>query len=61
MNRVLEYGQKLLNKPDPEDVIFQLGHEFWIGFFAAMADDVSRQGMSVISSTVNTRRYPYPL
>jgi len=47
------------NAPDADDHIFQLGHEFWLRFFETMIDDLGKQNMELIESTVNSRRYPY--
>lgn len=44
---------------DPDDHIFMLGHEFWLRFFEAVTDDLARQDMELVRSSVNSKRYPF--
>jgi hypothetical protein len=43
------------------DAIFELGHEFWLTFFASMRASLERRGLMVTSFVKNSKRYDYAL
>jgi hypothetical protein len=43
-----------------EETVYRLGHQFWLGFFEKMMDDLNQQGLAVQGFTQNSKRYTFP-